>query len=582
MILQRFAHEFSHSGARSERLLVGAFSGDRFLPRPFAEAEGTPQGELWKGALLGRAHGSAQARGSTGTAGTGRYVVYWMMQNRRVRRNAALYAAQCLAKCLEKPLLVVEGLTSNYPWVSERHHSFVAQGVADRMESSAPLPGYVFVGIGRHASTLERGGCFGPPSGLPENAFDVSYLGSGEPPANAGVLPALFEGAVAVVTDWAPWYIFPGLAARTCASLTRRGIPLLLVDDCGVVPLACFPKVEAAARFLRPKLLPHMEAAAAETAALDAGLASFTSWATPLDVDPEGMMARAAKIAPVDKAFVRGSCGACPAREGPQGAAFVSALCAFAGVDGSVSRVPTWGGEAAARARFESFLAGALARYDADRNHPDLDGTSRMSAYLHYGMIHPRDLLARAREFSHGNGELEAAMVKYFDELVTWRELGLNMARFAYEAGLPLGSVEHVPAWARKTLVEHMGRPGSTLTLAELEDARTPDPVWNAAQRELARTGALHNYMRMLWGKGVVSWSTSPEEALSRLEYLNNKYALDGRDPNSYTGIYWCLGKFDRPWPPARPPFGITRSMSTRNARKKLSMEKYLAKFGPP
>jgi deoxyribodipyrimidine photo-lyase len=86
--------------------------------------------------------------------------------------------------------------------------------------------------------------------------------------------------------------------------------------------------------------------------------------------------------------------------------------------------------------------------------------------------------------------------------------------------------------------------------------------------------------MRMLWGKGIVAWSATPEEALARLVHLNNAYALDGRDPNSYTGIYWCLGKFDRPWPPARPPFGITRSMSTKNARKKLAMERYLARHG--
>jgi deoxyribodipyrimidine photo-lyase len=171
---------------------------------------------------------------------------------------------------------------------------------------------------------------------------------------------------------------------------------------------------------------------------------------------------------------------------------------------------------------------------------------------------------------------------KFLDELITWRELGLNMAHFCYLDGKPLGRLEAVTPWALESLEKHMGGSHSVnqkVSLEDLENARSPDPIWNAAQRELLQTGVIHNYMRMIWGKGIIRWSANPAEAFARMEWLNNRYALDGRDPNSYTGIYWCLGKFDRPWPPARPPFGLVRSMTTASARKKLSMEFYLGRF---
>ncbi|NBW81015.1 deoxyribodipyrimidine photolyase, partial [bacterium] len=171
----------------------------------------------------------------------------------------------------------------------------------------------------------------------------------------------------------------------------------------------------------------------------------------------------------------------------------------------------------------------------------------------------------------------ETSAGKFVDELVTWRELGQNMAHYAYRAGIPLGSLQLVPNWAVETLRKFTPARGNQVDLQKLEAAQSPDPVWNAAQRELLRTGVIHNYMRMLWGKGIVRWSNGPEEALQRMEYLNNKYSLDGRDPNSYTGIYWCLGKYDRPWPPAREPFGLVRSMSTASAQKKLRMQSWLA-----
>ena len=172
--------------------------------------------------------------------------------------------------------------------------------------------------------------------------------------------------------------------------------------------------------------------------------------------------------------------------------------------------------------------------------------------------------------------QIETSAGKFIDELVTWRELGQNMAQYAYRSGVALGSLQLVPNWAVETLRKFTPPAEKQVSLEKLESASSPDPVWNAAQRELMKTGVIHNYMRMLWGKGIVRWSNGPQDALTKLEYLNNKYSLDGRDPNSYTGIYWCLGKYDRPWPPAREPFGLVRSMTTASAQKKLRMQAYL------
>lgn len=587
MILSQFCDEYAALGLRPTRLLMGLSEkagpgGVRVVP--FCKAQGSSQGPLWEAFLKG-----GEWRGEC--------VVYWMTHARRLQHNAALAVAMLLSKKSGKPLLVVESLTSNYPWASERHHAFVADGVAERLglvEGIAPAPGYLFVGVGG----LEQEARTVVPEGF-EAALvaDVSFP-PGQRPANAGVLPAVFRHASCVVSDWAPWFLFPGLVARTQASLTKQGVPFLLVDDCGLVPLAEYKKAEAAARFLRPKLAPYIAEASKETEATERVSAEFSFWMRTLS--RERIENEAKSLAKVHSAFVRGSgfenecasgskieCASAPRGvDTSQGQhprdAFVQSLCAFARVQRKPGRVPLRGGEHTALCAFERFAAQGLARYDEDRNHPDLNGTSRMSPYLHYGMVHPRTLIARVEKEAQSTVTLfpvELSASKYVDELVTWRELGLNMAHFAFEAGIPLGSLSLVPAWALKTLREHMGKKEPPLPLSVLESAQTPDPVWNAAQRELVATGQLHNYMRMLWGKGIVAWSASPEEALQRMVHLNNAYALDGRDPNSYTGIYWCLGKFDRPWPPARPPFGITRSMSTKNARKKLSMERYLERF---
>ncbi len=118
--------------------------------------------------------------------------------------------------------------------------------------------------------------------------------------------------------------------------------------------------------------------------------------------------------------------------------------------------------------------------------------------------------------------------------------------------------------------------------MQELEEARTHDPLWNAAQTQLVREGWFHNYLRMLWGKKILEWSARPEDALESMIHLMSKYSIDGRNPNSYAGYFWTLGRYDRPWGPERPIFGSVRYMSSENTARKLSVKRYVARYARP
>ena len=250
------------------------------------------------------------------------------------------------------------------------------------------------------------------------------------------------------------------------------------------------------------------------------------------------------------------------------------------------------GGEQAGSAVLERFLEERLAGYGEGRNHPDEEMSSGLSPYLHFGQVSPHQVFAAVASWEEWSPErlgqgargavegwwgMSPAAEKFLDEAVTWREIGYNMAFHRPDFDL----YESLPDWARQTLAKHEDDPRPHLyPLEQLEAAETHDPVWNAAQTQLVREGRIHNYLRMLWGKKILHWSATPRRALAVLIELNNKYALDGRDPNSYTGIFWCLGRYDRPWAPERPVFGSVRYMSTESTLRKLRLERYLERYG--
>ncbi|QYZ80188.1 deoxyribodipyrimidine photolyase [Methanofollis formosanus] len=228
------------------------------------------------------------------------------------------------------------------------------------------------------------------------------------------------------------------------------------------------------------------------------------------------------------------------------------------------------GGLAAARRLLDRFLREGLGRYATERNDPNAAVLSCMSPYLHFGQIAPLEVARRVRAVGG------ASAAAYLEELVVRRELSMNFVRYnpAY------ASPACLPAWAAKTLAEHAGDPREyEYALVDLEAAQTHDPYWNAAQRELLVTGKMHGYMRMYWGKKVLEWSSTPEEAYHTLLTLNNRYELDGRDPNGYAGVAWCFGKHDRAWK-ERPVFGKVRYMNARGLRRKFDADRYAARFG--
>lgn len=242
-------------------------------------------------------------------------------------------------------------------------------------------------------------------------------------------------------------------------------------------------------------------------------------------------------------------------------------------IDRSVKASPIYrGGEVEAQRRMDAFVAHQLNGYAEGRNEPVADHSSHMSMHLHYGHISPVDLALRVRDASKGE---KADRDSYLEELIIRRELSMNFVHFhpRYD------SYECLPDWARKTLAEHReDRRDYVYTLEQLETAQTHDPYWNAAQMEMFVTGFMQNYMRMYWGKCILGWTKSPEQAYEWTVYLNNKYQIDGRDPNSWANIAWIYGLHDRPWT-RRKVFGTVRYMNAGGLERKFEIQQYVAKI---
>jgi deoxyribodipyrimidine photo-lyase len=246
----------------------------------------------------------------------------------------------------------------------------------------------------------------------------------------------------------------------------------------------------------------------------------------------------------------------------------------FTKLDCSVGPVDRFtGGTHAAMRRLDAFVRGELAAYEEQRNHPEAQGTSRLSPWLHFGHIGPQTVALAARDAVQQGWAGAAACEKFLDELIGWRELAVLFVRHTPN----YDNWECAPPWARKTLLEHAAdaRP-HRYSLEQLERAESSDELWNAAQRQMVRDGWMHGYMRMYWAKKLLEWAPAPAAAFDWAVYLNDRYQLDGRDANGYAGIAWAIvGRHDRPWFD-RPIFGLVRTMSGASLAKKFDAGRYM------
>lgn len=227
------------------------------------------------------------------------------------------------------------------------------------------------------------------------------------------------------------------------------------------------------------------------------------------------------------------------------------------------------GGTGEAKKHLDQFLREKLDLFPELRNDPTQDYLSNMSPYLHFGQISPLHI-ALSVLASESSGK-----DAYLEELIVRRELSINFVHYSDQ----YDSLRGLPSWAMNTLREHEGDPREFVyELKDFELATTHDPYWNAAQKEMVLRGKMHGYMRMYWGKKILEWTEAPKEALRTALYLNNKYELDGRDANGFTGVLWCFGKHDRAWR-ERPVFGKVRYMNANGLRRKFDADGYVRKI---
>jgi len=239
-------------------------------------------------------------------------------------------------------------------------------------------------------------------------------------------------------------------------------------------------------------------------------------------------------------------------------------------IDTSVGPVAGFkGGTKQAKRRLGDFIRNKLDGYDTRRNDPNIDGVSNLSPYLHFGQISPLHIALKVRDAA-GQGK-----DAYLEELIVRRELTFNFVYYNHQ----YDSFECLPPWALRTLNYHArDKREYVYSLEEFETARTHDTYWNAAQQEMVLAGKMHGTMRMYWGKKILEWSKSPQEGFRIALILNNKYELDGRDPNGFAGVAWCFGKHDRAWA-ERPVFGKIRYMNAAGLKRKFDAEAYVKRI---
>ena len=462
------------------------------------------------------------------------FVLYWMIANRRLEWNFSLQHAVDIANRLQKPVVILEALRSGYRWASDRLHTFVIQGMIDNKNDAQRynVCYYPYVEMEKHGGK--------------------------------GLLETLSKRACCVVTDYFPCFFLPKMVQSAAQKIDVR---MEAIDSNGIYPVAHpdrdFTTAASFRRHLQKNILPfitNLPSAEPLTALQNR------------DVDISDIQDRWKSIDPT-KILEEGLLQNIP-------------------INHDVKPVKKRGGRKTALEVAQVFLSSKVERYHTDRNALENGAASGLSPYIHFGHISVHELVAAVIETegwtehnvaAQPNGSrddwwgMSKGAESLMDELITWRELGYVFCHRHLENYDQLSSL---PEWALTTIEEHKNdkRP-ITYTLEQMANAQTHDELWNAAQRQLLQEGIIHNYVRMLWGKKIYEWSKNAEEAIKNLIELNNRYAIDGRNPNSYSGIFWITGRFDRAWGPVRPIFGKLRYMASGSTQKKLKTANYERKY---
>lgn len=429
----------------------------------------------------------------------GHYVLYWMQQAQRVKYNHALAYAIEEANARDLPVVVVFGLTDDYPEANERHYAFLLEGLCDVAQAlNKKKIRFVLC----HAS---------PDEAVLRFAKDAALL-------------VMDRGYLKIQKLWRK-HVVEKASCEVVQVETDVVVPVDVVTD----------KEEYAARTIRPKIHKVLDE---YLVPLKMGSVKKSS----LDMTFEG----------VDVLDVDG-------------------VLSQMKIDRSVGRVDAFvGGENTAQKMLKTFIQKRIQGYAVKRNDPNVNGVSHMSPYLHFGQISPLDILLQVQDAVGQTEDTDA----YLEELVVRRELSMNFVHHNSD----YDSYDALPDWAQKTLAKHEDDVRDYVyDLETWETAQTHDPYWNAAQLEMVKTGKMHNYMRMYWGKKIIEWSETPQKAFEMALFLNNKYELDGRDANSFTGIAWCFGKHDRPWK-ERAVFGTVRYMNAKGLMRKFDADGYVEK----
>jgi deoxyribodipyrimidine photo-lyase len=463
----------------------------------------------------------------------GQFILYWMTAFRRSTYNFALQHAVDWSNRLKRPLVVLEAVRIRYPWASDRFHKFIVDGMQDNQKA------------------------FGSSKAL-YLAYVEPKLGDGH-----GLVESLAKSACLTITDDFPCFFHPTLYKKV---IGRWPVAIEMVDSNGMLPMRSadrtFTVAHSYRRFMQKSVASEPLEFPLAQPLKELKVNKLEKLPTAIEKRWKFIDDSKAKLVALDRLPI----------------------------DHRVKPTVLTGGSAAAKKLLEGFLQSKLSNYPDDRNEPEKEGSSLLSPYLHFGHISSHEIFQRLCEIkdwnptklSKPNGKMDgfwnmgSDVEPFLDQLITWREIGFNMC--CREANYD--RYESLPTWALETLKKHAkDRREHLYDLAEFEEARTHDELWNAAQRQLVRDGRIHNYLRMLWGKKILHWSRTPQDALDIMIHLNNKFALDGRNPNSYSGIFWVLGRYDRAWGPERPIFGKVRYMTSESTRSKFRVKDYLQRY---